>query len=207
MLRFSGVSTRSLRIVVAAVAIGTPLVFVSTASADPGSRYRQTHRSSIGTLEIDGTNFIISKRRSANHQIVAALRECGYDAWDKHGKVYVSTRYGRVPKIHWYGGAYDLQRSWRGDLLILDLHRVGYRSSYSRSNVKRYPHGDQTGGIYTTIRRTNVVTVRRPHHDDPDWGRRLSPTRGHDDHGWNRRWDHHRDPGFEIHWNWKSRRH
>jgi hypothetical protein len=208
MLRFSGVSTRSLRILVAAVAIGTPLVFVSTASADRESRYRESHRSSIGTLQIDGTNFTISKHRSANRQIIAALRQCGYDAWEKHGEVYVNTRYGRVPRIQWYGGTYDLQRSWRGDLLVLDLRRVGHRSSYSRSNVKRYPHGDQTGGIYTTIRRTDVITGRRPHPYDPDWDRRLSPTRGgRYDHGWNRRRDHNRDPGFNIHLNLKSRRH
>jgi hypothetical protein len=206
MLRIFSANPRSLHALVAAVAIGAPMTLVSTASADRASPYRQQQRSSIGTLVIDGTGFTISKHRSANRQIVAALRECGYDAREKHGAVYVGTRYGRVPQIRWYGQSYDLQRNWRGDTLVLDLRRVGHRSSYSRStsytSPPRYSHGDQTGGVYTKVRR-----VRGGQHDDPDWGRRLSPTRGHGNQGWNRRRDHNRDRGFDVHLNSRSRRH
>lgn len=213
MLRIFSANPRSLRALVAAVALGAPMTLVSTASADRESPYREHHRSSIGSIGVGGHYYTITSYKSAARQIAEAFCYAGYDAWADYDTVVIRTR--STPRYHWKGHDYNLRRYWRGDCLILEL-RPNRHASYTRSdvyissprysNTRRTPYGDQTGGVYISSRRSSVITVRGGYRDDPDWGRRLSPTRGRYDRGWDRRWDNSCDTGFNTRWNWKSRR-
>lgn len=223
MLRFRCASTRSVRALAASAALAAPLALApaaSAASADHDSRSRDYERGSyghrsIGTIRIDGRAFAVTSHHQAASQIAAAFCRLGYDAWADCETVIVRTRRGGAPSFRFDGRGYDLCSSWRGDCLVLDLERIDrrdYAIAYTPRTIVIKRGGEQTGGVCHPTCRTlcgkGVVTIRGGPRDDPDWGRRHydGDKPRHLDQGWGRRWNDSCDTGFNIRWNWDSRK-
>jgi hypothetical protein len=227
MLRSCCASTRSVRALAAAVAIGAPLALAQTAAADHdfGRGYNLVDRGSIGTFRLDGRTFCITSERAAASQIAGAFCRLGYTAWTDCDSVVVRAGRGCEPSFRWDGCDYQLCDSYRGDCLVLSLRPLAHRPIVRTRIIRTQTcaptpicisrGGEQSGGIcrddWSARRHTGVITIRggRGHfrRDDPDWGRRV----GDDfrsrslDQGFGRRWNDTHDSGF-VGWNWTSRK-
>ncbi len=226
MMRFSRASARSLRALLVAAALATPLTLASTAAADHDRGYRQVQR--IGSLRLDGRLYTITDGQPVAEQIAAAFCRRGYRATVDCDTIVVHFDYGCRPRFSWSGCDFRVSQQWKGDCLILE---VGQRRQYQRparpswecSTGPRVTYGtispsdfrygrstsrggEQSGGVYFSPRiHTSVVTVRGGYRDDPDWGRRNGQYPRYD-HGPTRSWDRSCDTGFDVRYNWKSRR-
>lgn len=220
-----GASTRSLRALFAAAALASPLAITSTASADHQRGYREP--ASVGSFRIDGKLYYVSDDRSVASQIASAFSRAGYYATVDYETVIVRFGYGCRPRFQWSGYNYRLSQSWRSDSLVLkvsNLRRQDHRSTWRDPIRSQYDTGtitpstfrigrstshggEQTGGVFiSTGGRTSVVTIVGEHRDDPDWGRRDTIRPDQYDRGYGRSWNQSCDSGFDVRYNWKSRR-